>query len=137
MKWKGIVLASLASIILLLSPRLSSGKDHAKINKQSASLHANEKIAVASIEGWGEAVGILENTLASSLLEMYTENEQNAFYTISGNIFAKKHWRKRIYVYRTVNLRIADKNGNVVMSASNIEPMWQTDLSKFTDEIEK
>ena len=137
MKWKGMVLASLVSIILLVSPQFASGKDFAKINKQSAGLHANKKISVASIDGWGEAVGILENTLASSLLEMYTENEQNAFYTISGNIFAKKHWRKRIYVYHTVNLRITDKDGNVVMSVSNTEPMWQTDLNIFTDEIAK
>ena len=137
MKWKVMALASLVSFTLLISPQFSSAKDFAKINKQSAGLHAKEKIAIASIDGWGEAVGILENTLASSLLEMYTEKEQNAFYTISGNIFAKKHWRKRIYVYHTVNLRIADKNGNVVMSVSNTEPMWQTDLNKFTDEIAK
>jgi hypothetical protein len=125
----------LLSLSLFVLPNLSAAKELAKIKKRDSGFYAKEKIAISEIGGYGEAVGILESALASSLLDMYTENEQEAFYTISGNIFAKKHWRKRIYVYHTVDLRIADKEGNVVMSISNSEPMWQTDLNKFTDEI--
>ena len=128
-------LSILLALSLLVLPNLSAAKSLAKIKKQDTGFYAKEKIAVSEIDGYGEAVGILENALANSLLTMYTENKQDALYTISGNIFAKKHWRKRIYVYHTVNLRIADKEGNVVMSISNSEPMWQTDLNKFTDEI--
>jgi hypothetical protein len=137
MNWKNIVVFSLLSIITLIFPQFIGAKDFAKVNIQSAGFQANKKIAISEIEGYGEAVGILKDALANSLLEMYNENEKNASYTISGNVFAKKHWRKRIYVYHTVNLRMADKNGNVVMSVSNTEPMWQTDLTQFTDEIAK
>ena len=125
----------LLALSLLVLPNLSAAKSLAKIKKQNTGFYAKEKIAVSEIDGYGEAVGILESFLASSLLDMYTEDEQDALYTISGNIFAKQHWRKRIYVYHTVNLRIADKEGNVVMYISNSKPMWQTDLNKFTDEI--
>jgi hypothetical protein len=138
MNSRRVLPALFVGLVLLLVPQISIAKDPPPpiVKTASSGFYSNEKITIGSIEGWDEAVDILKGSLNASLLNMYTKDERDAFYTISGNIFAKKHWRKgRIYVYHTVNLTITNGQGDVVMSIRSSEPFWQTDLNKFTDVI--
>jgi len=138
MSWHRVLVALSMGFVVLLAPQTSNAKDFPPpvVKVSSSGFYSNEKITIGSIEGWAEAVDILKGSLSASLLDMYTKDERDAFYTISGNIFAKKHWRKgRIYVYHTVNLTATDDQSNVVMSIRSSEPFWQSDLNKFTDAI--
>jgi hypothetical protein len=111
-------------------------KDLVILNPQDFRLLKSDKIALLSIGGWQEAVDILKDSLIDSFLSYYTRKEEEADYKISGNIFAKKHWKSgRLYIYYTVNLRIEDRTGNVVASIRLREPLYQPQLSQFTDEI--
>ena len=107
----------------------------ANIKESEVVFYQDDKITVSSIDGWHEAVGLLNSSLMSSLLDMYSQKKDKAHYIIEGSIFAKKHWRKRIYIYHSVNLRLLDKQGNIAMVVTNKRPFWQTELDKFTDEI--
>ena len=102
---------------------------------QDALFYKNSKFSIGEIEGWYEAVEILEGSLANSLLDMYTKEKEKANYIISGNIYAKKYWRTRRYVYYTVNLRVADKKDDVLMSFRNKEPFMQLLIDEFTMNI--
>jgi len=125
------------TLILFLSISLyycsHVGSSAIRVNKtQEATFYKDDEFAVGEIEGWPEAVGILKGSLANSLLDIYTEKEEDADYIISGNIFAKKYWRTRRYVYYTINLRVSDKEGNVIMSFRNTEPFMQLVIDEFT-----
>jgi len=85
------------------------------VSKKDFVFYKNDKIIVSSIDGWSEAVGLLKNSLINSFFDMYTFEKEAAYYNIDGNIFAKKHWRKRLYLYYNVNLRVIDKEGNIVI----------------------
>lgn len=63
---------------------------------------------------------------------MYTEKEKDADYIISGNINAKRYWRTRRYVFYTINLRLADKEGNALMSFRNEELFMKQVIGEFT-----
>jgi hypothetical protein len=138
MSWLRILLAVVTAFVFLLAPQISIADDPPPpiVKTASSGFYSNERVTIGSIEGWEEAVDILKGSLKTSLLELYTENDRDAFYTISGNIFAKRHWRKgRIYVYHTVNLTVTNGQGDVVMSVRSSEPFWQSDLNKFTDAV--
>lgn len=105
------------------------------VSQKDFVFYKNDKIIVSSIDGWPEAVGLLKNSLINSFFDMYTSKKEAAYYNIDGNIFAKKHWRKRLYLYYNVNLRVIDKEGNIVMTIKNKDVFWQTELDKFTDRI--
>ena len=138
MSWHRGLLAVVIAFVFLLAPKMSIAEVPPLpiVKTASSGFYSNEKITLGSIEGWEEAVDILKGSLKASLLDLYTDNDGEAFYTITGNIFAKKHWRKgRIYVYHTVNLTVTNGQGDVVMSISSSEPFWQSDLNKFTDAI--
>jgi len=138
MNWHRVLMALVVGFIFLLAPQISTAENPPPpiVKAASSGFYSNEKVTLGSIEGWEEAVDILKGSLKTSFLEMYTENDREAFYTITGNIFAKKHWRRgRIYVYHTVNLTITNGQGDVVMSVRSSEPFWQSDLNKFTDPI--
>ena len=107
----------------------------ANIKQTDVVFYKDDRFAVSSIDGWHEAVGLLKSSLMSSLLHMYSQKKDKAYYNIEGSIFAKKHWRKRIYIYHNVNLRLLDKQGNIAMIVTNKKPFWQTELNKFTYEI--
>lgn len=111
------------------------GAELANIKQTDVVFYKDDRFAVSSIDGWHEAVGLLKSSLMSSLLDMYSQKKDKAYYNIEGSIFAKKHWRKRIYIYHNVNLRLLDKQGNIAMIVTNKKPFWQTELNKFTDEI--
>jgi len=121
----------------LLNPHGAHSGSYTVVNTEAFSFYKNDKIIVSSIDGWTEAVEMLKASLTSSLLSMSTQKEDKAYYSISGNVFAKKHWRKRLYVYHNINLNIVDKQGNVVASIRNKKALWQLDLDKFADEIAK
>ena len=94
------------------------------------------KVAVGEITGYQPAVDILKFSIANSLLDLYAFDHLSADYGITGNINAKNLWRKgRLFVYYTVNLRLVDINGNIIMTFSNKEALNEPDLGKFTDEI--
>jgi hypothetical protein len=138
MNWHRVLFGIVMGLVLLLAPQISIAEDPPPpvVKTASSGVYSNEKIAIGSIEGWEEAVDILKGALSASLLDMYTKDERDAFYTISGNIYAKRHWRKgRIYVYHTVNLTVTNGQGDVVMSVRSSEPFWQSDLNTFTDAI--
>ena len=105
------------------------------VSKKDFVFYKNDKIIVSSIDGWPEAVGLLKSSLINSFFDMYTPKKEAAYYNINGNIFAKKHWRKRLYLYYNVNLRVIDKEDNIVMTIKNKDLFWQTELDKFTDRI--
>ena len=94
--------------------------------------HKDTKFAIGEIEGWPDAVGILKGSLINSLMDMYTAKKEAADYVIEGNIFGKRYWRTRRYVYYTVNLRVVDKEGNIVMTFRNEEPFMQQLVDEFT-----
>ncbi|MBW1856416.1 MAG: hypothetical protein JRJ00_17455 [Deltaproteobacteria bacterium] len=99
----------LAILIVLLVPFFSQcshvGSSAITTNKTKDVLfYKDTKFTIGEIEGWGEAVGILEGSLINSLMGMYTAKEEKADYVIEGNIFGKRYWRTRRYVYHTVNL---------------------------------
>ena len=102
MSWHRVLIALLMGFVVLFAPQASNAKDFQPpvVKVSSSGFYSNEKVTIGSIEGWAEAVDILKGSLKASLLDLYAEDERDAFYTISGNIFAKKHWRRgRIYVY--------------------------------------
>jgi len=106
------------------------------VSQKDFVFYKNDKIIVSSIDGWPEAVGLLKNSLINSFFDMYTQKKEAAHYNIEGSIYAKKYWRSgRPYIYHIVNLRVLDKEGNIVMTIRNKKPFWQTELNKFTDEI--
>jgi hypothetical protein len=88
--------------------------------------------AIAQITGWPDAVAILKGSLTNSLMDMYTAKEENADYVIEGDIFGKRYWRTRRYVFYTVNLRVVDKEGDIVMTFRNQEPFMQRIVDEFT-----
>ena len=101
MSWHRVLVALSMGFVVLLAPQTSNAKDFPPpvVKVSSSGFYSNEKITIGSIEGWAEAVDILKGSLSASLLDMYTKDERDAFYTITGNIFAKKHRRRgRIYV---------------------------------------
>lgn len=126
-----IALALFLSLILSYCSHV--GSPAIQVNKtQEAVFYKNSKFSIGEIEGWPEAVGILKGSLTNSLLNMYTEKEEDADYIISGNIYAKRYWRTRRYVFYTINLRLADKEGNALMSFRNEEPFMQQVIDEFT-----
>ena len=126
-----IALALFLSFVLSYCSHV--GSPALQVNKtQNAVFSKHSKFAIGEIEGWPEAVGILKGSLTNSLLNMYTEKEEDADYIISGNIYAKRYWRTRRYVFYTINLRLADKAGNALMSFRNEEPFMQQVIDEFT-----
>ena len=130
-----LVTTLLIPIIIISCAHYRMSSEVEIISQKDLTFYKDDKITVSSIDGWPEAVGLLKSSLMSSLLDMYSQKKDRAHYNIQGSIFAKKYWRKRIYIYHTVNLRVFDKEGNIVMTIKNKKPFWQTELSKFTDEI--
>lgn len=109
-----------------------------KVRKATLSYQGGKIAVPDEIEGYRLAVGVLRNALIDSLLDLYTETPKTASYRIAGSLFAKKHWRKRrLFVYYNVNLRLLDNDGNLIMTFSNPEPFYQTELAEFTDLIVK
>lgn len=104
---------------------------------QDFRLSENDKIALSSIHGWEEAVGIFKDALIDSLLPFYTHKEDEANYVITGKIFVEKRWNYQLYVYDNIDLRVLDKKGNVIVSIRNQEPVYQHQLSLFTDDVAK
>jgi len=123
-------------ILLIFSQCSHTGSSAISVNMtQDALFLKNSKFGIGEIEGWYEAVEILEGSLANSLLDMYTNEKEKADYIISGNIFAKKYWRTRRYVYYTVNLRVTDKKDDVLMSFRNKDAFMQLLIDEFTMNI--
>ena len=126
----------LVFILLIFSQCSHTGSSAISVNMtQDALFLKNSKFGIGEIEGWYEAVEILEGSLANSLLDMYTNEKEKADYIISGNIFAKKYWRTRRYVYYTVNLRVTDKKDDVLMSFRNKDAFMQLLIDEFTMNI--
>jgi len=94
--------------------------------------YKDTKFAIGAIGGWSDAVEILEGSLINSLMGMYTAKEETADYVIEGNIFGKRYWRTRRYVYHTVNLRVVDKEGDIIMTFRNQEAFMQRLIDEFT-----
>jgi hypothetical protein len=104
--------------------------------RKAALAYQGGKIAIPDeIEGYRLAVDVLKGAMINSLLDLYTDNHEGASYRIVGHVFAKKHWRKRLFVYYNLNLRLIDRGGNLVMTFSNEEPLFQTEIAEFTDRI--
>lgn len=137
MRSRYFVLATLIVFFLLVCSQCSHvGSTAISINKtQDVLFYKDSKFAIGEIEGWGEAVGILEGSLVNSLLDMYTDKQEAADYVIGGNVYGKRYWRTRRYVYYTVNLRLSDKAGNVIMTFRNKEPFMQLLIDEFTMNI--
>jgi len=104
------------------------------INKES-SIAQGEKITVGNIEGYLEAVTLLKGSLINALGARYSALPDSSEYSINGTIFAKKAARKRLYVYYSMNLRVIDKNGDIVATVSIQDPVFQTDLDKFSRKV--
>ena len=127
----------LAILIMLLLPFSSQcshvGSPAITANKSKDVLfYEDTKFTIREIEGWPEAVGILKGSLINSLMNMYTADKETADYVIEGNIFGKRYWRTRRYVYYTVNLRVVDKEGDIVMAFRNKEAFMQRIIDDFT-----
>ena len=127
----------LAILIVLLVPFFSQcshvGSSAITTNKSKDVLfYKDTKFAIGEIEGWPEAVGILKGSLVNSLMGNYTAKEETADYVIEGNIFGKRYWRTRRYVYYTVNLRLVDREGDIIMTFRNQEAFMQQLIDEFT-----
>ena len=97
--------------------------------------YKNTKFTIGEIEGWPEAVGILKGSIINSLMNMYTAEKEMADYVIEGNIFGKRYWRTRRYVYYTVNLRVVDKQGDIIMTFRNQDAFMQQLVDEFTTNL--
>jgi hypothetical protein len=97
--------------------------------------YQGEKITVGEIEGYHEAVAMLKSSLLNALMGKYTEDPEKSTYRITGSVYAKRHWRKKTYIYRSIALRVMDKNGNIVMSIANERPVLQSELNAFSNDI--
>ena len=127
----------LAILIVWLVPFFSQcshvGSSAITTNRASDVLfYKDTKFAIGEISGWPDAVGILKGSLANSLMGMYTAKKETADYVIEGNIFGKRYWRTRRYVYHTVNLRVVDKEGGIIMTFRNQEAFMQRLIDEFT-----
>jgi hypothetical protein len=134
---KQILTMIAVSLILLSCQTIPAVKDDqlVGVNRESFSYDGG-KVIIGEIEGYPEAVGLLKSSLISALMSRYTAAPEKAGYTISGSIFAKKYWRKgRPYIYHTVDLRLTDKDGNVVMAMHNTKPLWQAQLKDFSMQV--
>ena len=127
----------LAILIVLLVPFFSQcshvGSSAVTTNMaKDVFFYKDTKFAIGEIEGWPDAVGILKGSLTNSLMNMYTAKEETADYVIEGNIFGKRYWRTRRYVYYTVNLRVVDKQGDIIMTFRNQDAFMQQLVDEFT-----
>lgn len=137
MKRRYFVLATLIVLLLLVSSQCSHVGSSAIITSKTGDsiLYKDTNFAIGEIVGWPDAVGILEGSLINSLGRMYTAKEEAADYFIEGNIHARRYWRTRRYVYYSINLRVVDKQGDIIMTLKSQEPFMERLIDEFTMNI--
>ena len=97
--------------------------------------YKDTKFTIGEIEGSPKAVGILEGSLINSLMNTYTAEKETADYAIEGNVFGKGDWKTGRFVYNAVNLRVVDKEGNVLMTLRNQERFTEQSVDEFTKNL--
>jgi hypothetical protein len=134
---KLIAIIATASLVLLSCQTTPAVKNEQLATVDKGSFHySGEKIAIGEIEGYPEAVGLLKSSIINALMGKYISTPDKASYTITGTIYAKRYWRMgRPYIYHTIELRLIDKKGDIVMVIQNTKPVWQAQLRDFSAQL--
>jgi hypothetical protein len=130
-----ILFVGLALISCRTTPATTTADYLVNISR-GASTYDGGKIIIGEIDGYPEAVGLLKSSLINALMGQYTADPGKASYTLSGSIYAKRYWRKgRPYIYHTLDLRLIDKEGSVLITMHNNKPIWQAQLRDFSMQV--
>jgi len=97
--------------------------------------YQGQRISIGDIEGYPEAVALLKGSLANALMGIYAPPGEPSDYHFVGSLYAKRHWRKRLYIFYTVNLRIVDNNGNILAAINSQKAFWQINLDDFSTQV--